>query len=153
MQSKFNQQPKLIMKIVSVIFIIALLAACNSTTGEIAPTDSAFKTVVPQTPFINAEEYVGTMPCADCEGIDVSLQLNKNSSYVMNYVYKGNHDDSSSSSFKDTGTWSMHGSDTLYLSGKNQTKYIKTNSTLTQLDGDGKVITGNSASMFVLHKK
>ena len=52
-------------------------------------TDSAFKTVVPKTPVINAENYIGTLPCADCEGIDVTLQLNNDSSYIMNSVYKG----------------------------------------------------------------
>ena len=142
------------MKLIYSIFFIFLIESCNSASDGIASTDSAFKTVVPQTPFTNAENYVGTFPCADCEGIDVSLQLNKDSSYIMNSVYKGNRDDSSNSSFKDTGSWSLHGPDTLYLFTKGNTlKYIKAGSSLTQLDANGNIITGSSANMFILHKK
>jgi len=143
------------MKILYASFFIALCSACNSSPEGVAATDSAFKTVVPKTAMINAEEYVGTLPCADCEGIDVSLQLNKNDeTYIMSSVYKGSRVDSSNSSFKDTGTWNMHGTDTLILLNKTSSvKYIKTDSTLTQLDGDGNVITGPLANMFILHKK
>lgn len=143
------------MRTLYTIFLIGLLLACNSSPDGVAATDSAFKTVVPETAVINAEEYVGRLPCADCEGIDVSLQLNKNdNSYIMNSVYKGSRVDSSNNSFKDTGTWNMHGVDTLILStGNRSVKYIKTDSTLTQLDGDGNMITGPLANMFILHKK
>jgi uncharacterized lipoprotein NlpE involved in copper resistance len=142
------------MKLIYSTYFSFLIVACNSASDGIASTDSAFKTVVPQTPFINAENYVGTLPCADCEGIDVSLQLNKDSGYIMNSVYKGSRLDSSNNSFKDTGSWSLHGTDTVYLSAKgNSVKYIKTDSTLTQLDGNGNIITGPLANMFILHKK
>ena len=142
------------MKSVLLILLVILIVSCNSTSNGIASTDSAYKTVVPQTPVINAENYVGTLPCADCEGIDVSLQLNKDSGYIMNSVYKGSRIDSSNNSFKDTGTWSMKGNDTLYLSNSNHSmKYIKTDTALIQLDGDGNRITGPLANMFILHKK
>lgn len=141
------------MKIISVIFLIALIASCNSNKNGIASTDSAYKTVVPETPFINAENYVGTLPCADCEGIDVSLQLNHDSTYIMNSVYKGSRVDSSNNHFADTGKWSLQ-NDTLFLSTKNHLlKYIKTDSALIQLDGEGKRITGALAEKFILHKK
>ncbi|MEO8712387.1 MAG: copper resistance protein NlpE [Parafilimonas sp.] len=152
MQGKTNQFE--LMKSLYAILFLFFIASCNLTPSPIAATDSAYKTVVPETPFINAENYVGTLPCADCEGIDVSLQLNHNSDYIMNSVYKGSRVDSSNNHFIDSGKWSLHGSDTLILSGKNHsTKYIKTESTLTQLDGSGKLITGPLAKMFVLHKK
>lgn len=128
--------------------------ACNSSSNGIAATDSAYKTVVPQTPVINAEEYTGSLPCADCDGIDISLQLNKSGTYIMTSVYKGSNVDSSNNSIKDNGTWSMHGSDTLYLTNSGQsTKYIKTDTALVQLDGSGNRITGPLADKFVLHKK
>ena len=141
------------MKIFYLAFALSLLAACNSTHTPIASTDSAYKTVVPKTPVINAEQYTGTLPCADCEGINVSLQLNNDSSYIMNSVYKGGRD-SSNNHLKETGTWSMHANDTLYLTENNHsTKYVKTDTALTQLDGDGKLITGPLADNFILHKK
>lgn len=141
------------MKIIySLIFLIAL-AACNSASNSSAATDSSSKTETSQTQ--NSENYTGTLPCADCEGIDVSLQLNKDETYTMNSAYKGSRVDSNHNSFKDTGTWSLHGTDTIYLTAKNNsiTKYVKTDTTLTQLDGDGNIITGPLAEMFVLHKK
>ena len=128
--------------------------ACNSSSNGIAATDSAYKTTVPQTPVIDAEEYTGSLPCADCEGIDASLQLNKDETYIMTSVYKGSRVDSSNNSFKDTGTWSMHGGDTLYLANAGRsTKYIKTDTALVQLDGNGNRITGPLADKFILHKK
>jgi uncharacterized lipoprotein NlpE involved in copper resistance len=143
------------MKLISIIFLIALIVSCNSNKNGIASTDSSYKTVVPETALIDAENYVGTLPCADCEGIDVSLQLNKDSSFVMDSFYKGTRGDSADNHLKEIGSWSLHGADTLYLINTNShlTKYIKTDSTLTQLNGDGKIITGNVASMFILRKK
>ena len=140
------------MKINYAIFSIGFIASCNSTSTRIASTDSTLKAVAPETSF--ATVYVGTLPCGDCEGIDISLQLNNDSSYTMNSVYKGSRVDSNNNSFKDTGTWAMHSTDTLILSQKRNTiKYIKTDSTLTQLDGNGNIITGPLADMFILHKK
>ena len=142
------------MKILYAISFLFLIASCDSNPSPIAANDSAYKTEVPITPVIDAENYVGTLPCADCEGIDVSLKLNHDSSYIMNSVYKGSRVDSSNNHFIDSGKWSLHGADTLILSGKNHsTKYIKTESALTQLDGNGELITGPLANMFVLHKK
>jgi uncharacterized lipoprotein NlpE involved in copper resistance len=141
------------MRHVFFLLMIFILASCNSNKKGIASTDSSYKTVVLKTPVVNAENYVGTLPCADCEGIDVSLQLNHDSSYIMNSFYKGTRGDSTNNHFADTGKWILN-ADTLYLSAKNHTtKYIKTDTALTQLDGNGKIITGPLASMFILHKK
>jgi uncharacterized lipoprotein NlpE involved in copper resistance len=143
------------MKILHIIPFVGLFALCDSDSSPIASKDSAYKTVVPNTPVINAEDYIGTLPCADCEGIDVSLQLIKNSDYIMNYIYKGNKIDSTSSGYKETGVWSIHGNDTLYLTASKGgvTKYIKSGTTLIQLDGNGNRITGPLADNYVLHKK
>ncbi|SFQ15907.1 copper resistance protein NlpE [Parafilimonas terrae] len=143
------------MKKLYFIISVSFLTACGAGSDQIAAGDSAFKTEVPKAFITDAEEYTGSLPCADCEGIDVSLQLNKNdSSYIMTSVYKGSRVDSSNNTFKDTGTWNVHGADTLYLSRNgNSVKYIKSDTTLIQLDGDGNRITGPLADKFILHKK
>ena len=143
------------MKLISTIFLIALIVSCNSNKNGIASTDSSYKTVVPQTPVLSAENYIGSLPCADCEGIDVSLQLNSDSTFIMNSVYKGSRVDSANNHYNMMGLWRLHNPDTLYLTDANRhlTKYIKTDTALIQLDDDGKIITGPLASMFVLHKK
>ena len=107
------------MKPVYAISLIGLFAACNSTSNKTASTDSSLNMVTQEASVTDVNNYVGTLPCADCEGINVSLQLNKDSSYFMNSVYKGSRADSTHKSFKDTGIWSMHGADTLYLSKNN----------------------------------
>jgi uncharacterized lipoprotein NlpE involved in copper resistance len=153
MQSKAKQLE--LMKFVCSILFFILMTACNSSSDNIASTDSSYKTVVPKTPVVNAENYVGTLPCADCEGIAVSIQLNRDSTFIMNSVYKGSRVDSLNNHFNEMGSWRLHEPDTLYLVDANGhlTKYIKTDTALIQLDGDGKLITGPLASMFVLHKK
>ena len=146
-------KPFELMKILFSILIISFIVSCDSNPSPIAANDSAFKTEVPRTPVIKAENYVGTLPCADCEGIDVSLQLKADSNYIMNSVYKGSRVDSSNNHIVDNGTWSINGDTLILLTKENSTKYIKSGSTLTQLDGNGKIITGPLASDFVLHKK
>ena len=141
------------MKIICAIAVSFLITSCNSNSSPVAANDSAFKTEVPRTPVIKAENYVGTLPCADCEGIDVTLQLKDDASYIMNTVYKGSRVDSSNNHIVDTGNWTLH-TDTIFLSIKSSTtKYIKTSDELIQLDGDGKRITGPLADKFILHKK
>jgi uncharacterized lipoprotein NlpE involved in copper resistance len=142
-----------LMKILYSILLLFVITSCDSNPSPIAANDSAFKTEVPKTPVIKAENYVGTLPCADCEGIDVTLQLKNDSSYIMNSVYKGSKVDSSNNHVVDNGTWSEY-NDTIYLSTKgNITKYLKSGSALTQLDNNGNVITGPLADNFILHKK
>jgi uncharacterized lipoprotein NlpE involved in copper resistance len=135
--------------------LLIIFTSCNSSENGIASTDSSYKTQVSKTPVVNAENYAGMLPCADCEGIAVSLQLNRDSTFIMNSAYKGSRVDSLNNHFNEMGSWRLHEPDTLYLVDANRhlTKYIKTDTALIQLDGDGKIITGSLASMFVLHKK
>ena len=34
-------------------------------------------------------KYTGTLPCADCSGIETAIQLNKNKTYEINETYLG----------------------------------------------------------------
>ena len=141
------------MKFIFIILFIVTITACDTNSSPIAANDSAFKTEVPRTPVIKAENYVGTLPCADCEGIDITLQLKTDSTYIMNSVYKGSRVDSSNAHDVDNGSWMMNGDTLILLTEGNATKYIKTDTALIQLDGNGKRITGDLADNFVLHKK
>lgn len=98
-----------------------------------------------------AGTYSGTMPCADCEGIETVVNLNKDETYSMEMTYLGKN----VKPFAEKGTfkWSDDGkkiilindesSETIFLVGENQ---------ITQLDGDGNIITGEIADKFVLKK-
>lgn len=136
-------------------FLIAVICfvACNSNKNGVTSTDGADNAGTLQSPVATAEHYSGTIPCADCEGIDVSIQLNSDSTFIINTLYKGSRADSLNNKYKLIGLWRLYG-DTLNLTDANgvHTKYIKTDTALIQLGNDGKLITGHLASMYVLHK-
>jgi uncharacterized lipoprotein NlpE involved in copper resistance len=151
MQGKTKQFE--LMKILYSILLLLFITSCDSNPSPIAANDSAFKTEVPRTPVIKAENYVGTLSCADCEGIDVTLQLKNDSTYIMNSVYKGSKVDSSNNHVVDNGTWNVDGDTVLLTTKGNTTKYIKINAGLIQLDANSQRIAGASPDDFVLHKK
>ena len=94
--------------------------------------------------------YTGTIPCADCEGIEVSVTLNEDNTYVMHYYYIGKENNLEPS--KGTFTWNEDGN-TVIFSDKTRPHYFKVGeNTLTQLDMEGKPIEGELAGMYVLNK-
>lgn len=48
-----------------------------------------------------AGTFSGTLPCADCSGIDTQLELKADGSYALGETYQGKKD----GAFKDDGTW------------------------------------------------
>ncbi|MDR0560884.1 MAG: copper resistance protein NlpE N-terminal domain-containing protein [Prevotellaceae bacterium] len=98
--------------------------------------------------------YVGITPCADCRGIRTALTLNRtDSAYTLETLYL----DRSDSVFKTTGTftWNKAGNTVILDNGKENgfnTQFIVGNNSLTQLDKDGNVISGEFAAQYVLHK-
>ena len=39
-----------------------------------------------------AQSLQGVLPCADCEGMDTSLILEKDGTFVLNEIYRGSRD-------------------------------------------------------------
>lgn len=97
--------------------------------------------------------YIGVTPCADCEGIITSLQLNSDATYVLRQQYGGK----SNKTFEKQGKflWNEEGS-TIRLQdikqGEAPTQYKVGENRIIQLDLEGNEITGNMASMYVLAK-
>jgi uncharacterized lipoprotein NlpE involved in copper resistance len=95
--------------------------------------------------------YKGIVPCADCEGIETTIQLKEDETWEMKTVYLGKSDKVYSYSghyhWNDDGrSIHLHGVEngpSQYLVGENQ---------LIQLDMAGKRITGNLAEKYVLKK-
>lgn len=97
--------------------------------------------------------YTGTLPCADCEGIATTLQLKRDKTYSMEMRYLGKSDMPTLS--QGTFSWNRAGSiitlnnvdkktgPSAYAVGENQ---------ITQLDLNGKRITGALADRYVLRK-
>jgi uncharacterized lipoprotein NlpE involved in copper resistance len=101
-----------------------------------------------------AGTYTGVIPAASAEGINVSITLNANETYALNYQYIGK----SSDNFTNTGTfsWNPEGS-TIILNAEREgdfPKYYKLGkNTLTQLDLAGNKITGKLAKNYILKKQ
>jgi len=95
--------------------------------------------------------YTGTIPCADCQGIETSLTLNKDKTYLLRTKYLGKGDTflEKSGNF----AWNAAGS-TITLAGINNapSQYLVGEGKLFQLDMSGKRITGDLAEKYVLKK-
>ncbi|ENY3834879.1 copper resistance protein NlpE [Vibrio vulnificus] len=95
--------------------------------------------------------YTGTLPCADCSGIDVTLTLNNDGSYVLEETYQGKQD----GTFKSEGhfNWDESGS-VVTLEGEGSlNQYFVGENTLMMLDINGQQITGDLADFYRLKKQ
>ncbi len=95
--------------------------------------------------------YTGTLPCADCEGMDIEIQLNKDHTFVKKTTYLGKGD----RTFEVKGNFSWFGAkNTITLEGITDApdKYLVSEGMLTQLDMNGNVITGNLSEKYLLKK-
>ncbi len=107
---------------------------------------------------MNSLDWVGTyrdtLPCADCEGILTEIVLNSDLSYKLGTSYLGKNGEV----FRSEGNfnWSKDGS-TIILYGFDATKennqFKVGENKLIKLDIDGKLITGNLAEKYVIHKQ
>lgn len=100
--------------------------------------------------------YTGVIPCADCSGINVRIDLSKNNTYKMTQTYQGKED--GTFNYDGKFIWSDDGN-TITLEGTSNgdTDYypekIKVGEgTLILLDKDGKEITGDLSSTYILTK-
>lgn len=95
--------------------------------------------------------YSGTLPCADCAGIETRLMLNQDLSYRIQTTYLGKDENN----FEKEGTFSWNADgNTITLSDMEDgpRQYFVGENTLTQLDQEGNRITGDLAQKYVLMK-
>jgi len=95
--------------------------------------------------------YEGTIPAADCEGINVSIELFKDQSYQMSYEYIGKSTEPIL--WKGKFKWDNTGN-IIILDAKDSTPcYYKVEKTkLIQLDMKGKPNKGNLAENYYIWK-
>jgi heat shock protein HslJ len=96
--------------------------------------------------------YKGIIPCADCEGIETTVFLNKNQHFKVKSVYLGRKVNPR----MDDGKfgWSPDGN-SIFLkdsAGREYAKYKVKEDALIQLDMNGEPITGPLAGNFMLTK-
>ncbi len=144
-----------------------LLAACKKSEPESVETpveDSASASdELPADAIPVASEelgaiagtYAGVLPCADCEGIEETLTLNADGSYVRESKYQGEK-------AKDATPDKLEGKFSYDSATKKVTlEGVKEGSSLYEVDGDklyfldtdGKRVEGELASNYILTKK
>jgi len=95
--------------------------------------------------------YKGTLPCADCAGIETSLELAEDFGFTMVTKYKGKTDEPIEN--KGTFRWLADGKTIALDADKaSSQKYLVGDGTLTKVDNQGNKIKGKSADKYILKK-
>jgi heat shock protein HslJ len=126
------------------IFVLSLFA-CNSNQPQTATGDNS------QTSLDWDGTYTGMTPCADCEGIETTVTLNKDMTYQLSNNYKGKSTDA----IMKTGTFSFNkdgNSITLGNITDGPSMYAVGENQLIQLDMQGNKITGDLSEKYILKK-
>ena len=121
-----------------------LMVACTTAppvehTGTTASPDPAHTS---RNALDWAGSYVGTLPCADCPGIDTTIAFTPEGGYTMGEIYQ----DSDSSAFATKGTWTVReDGKTLLLDPEDKEEYdhwyeVVSPTELRMLDREGKPI-------------
>ncbi|UGU18022.1 copper resistance protein NlpE [Sinomicrobium kalidii] len=95
--------------------------------------------------------YEGTVPCADCEGIKMTVTINEDHSFKEVYEYLGVEKENT---FSDEGTWEIQESTITFRpkEGDNKRMYFVGEGFIQALDQEGNKIDGDMAEMYILKK-
>ena len=97
-----------------------------------------------------AGTYEGVVPCADCEGIETSIVLDYDDTFVLRTTYLGKSDEV----FEQRGTvvWDERGGAIRLDVPRGAVHYLVGENVLIQLDREGNRITGDLAPRYRLAK-
>ncbi|WP_158781723.1 copper resistance protein NlpE N-terminal domain-containing protein [Pantoea sp. BAV 3049] len=117
---------KIIVAMLVTLFFGSLLGCQNHETVSAA-----------QTPDTMMQKYQGVIPCADCEGIQVSLSLQQGGRYTLSEHYLGSSDVSNAQQ----GHWSRTAEKLVLISDKGEKRYFRPlNDGLEMMDTQGNPI-------------
>lgn len=119
----------------------------NPTEGQSAPDMHNARIALDY-----AGSYTGTLPCADCEGIETTIVITYEGEYKLQTLYKGKGD----KIFEKSGTYSWNDAgNTITLDGIElaPNQYFVGENVLIQLDMEGNRIAGELGERYVLRKK
>ncbi len=139
------------MKKLILLNFLVLIVACGTkkqTPEKTTPIDTTMYEANSRNSLDWGGIYTGTLPCADCEGISVTIILNgANNTYQMESSYMGKKTNQFTEN--DTLKWSKDGNKILLLSGQ---KFRVMENKLELLDADGKRIETEFGELYVLNK-
>jgi copper homeostasis protein (lipoprotein) len=128
------------------LLMLAVFIACK--TGSKAPSAPTGDNSMTSLDWPGT--YYAQMPCADCEGIETTLTLNKDNTYRLTRNYQGKagaQPDIATGTFK----WNKDGSK-VTLSNQSPSDFQVGENQLFALDMSGNRISGNLADKYVLKK-
>nr|WP_233471470.1 MULTISPECIES: envelope stress response activation lipoprotein NlpE [Citrobacter] len=122
-----------ILSVVAACTLFSLIGCNNRTEVEVLqPTRAAELKPMQQS-------WRGILPCADCEGIETSLFLEKDGTWVMNERYQGVRDEPSS--FASYGSWARTADKLVLTDSKGEKSYYRAKGeALEMLDREGNPI-------------
>lgn len=148
------------MKSIIILLALVCLVSCKDENKELEleTTEISKKSeVTPSNDVFSARDsldwagiYEGFLPCEDCEGIETSIEIEKNSDYTLSQEFKGRAGDNS---LQETGKfeWDKQGN-TISL-GERQKLYFKVSQNyLLQVFKDESKVMGDSAIKYRLTK-
>lgn len=153
------------MKRLNYILCVSLFfAACEEkpTTTQVVISDTTYEVdsseMMPGVDGATAQNsldvvgiYKGVLPCADCEGMETTIELKNDSTYSRLIKYLGKKENS----FTASGKWTWVNGFIINLGsikeGPNQ--YFVAEGKLIQLDMSGNRITGELAAKYELKKQ
>lgn len=149
-------------RVLGLACIVSLFSACANKTGEESVhAATEVKEVKPDVPVGDNSrnaldwpgKYSGVLPCADCEGIETTIELKSDNTYEFEASYLGK-EKPAKLEYHGAFTWDAAG-------GKIQLEGIKDGASwflvgenkLIQLDLNGERITGDLAARYELAKQ
>lgn len=129
-------------------------ACCNNNTDCKQNNNQQNTTVIAESNVAPAYTgtYLGTLPCADCEGIETTIVLNADGTYTQTQLYlKG----SDKTRFEEQGKIKYAASTQMLTlnNGKETSLYKLEGNKLIQLDTQGKAAEGDLANLYILIKQ
>ena len=132
-------------------------AAASEVTATQPVSAAASETSTPttdsaQTSLDWAGKYKGTMPCADCDGIQTKLELNSDKTFELSREYLGKKNTEQKSKEKGSFTFDAKNPSIISLGAPENRKIFIGENYIQFLDEDGNKITGPMADLYKLTK-
>jgi heat shock protein HslJ len=127
------------------------MVSCKSQPKEASPGSEALATADNSRNVLDWDGlYSGILPCADCGGIQTSLELSRDNTYKLKQVYLGKEENRFDGSGK--FEWNKNGNIITLDNGEGMNQYLVGEQELIMLDTEGNRITGEGAGNYVLAK-
>ncbi len=148
-----------------IIFLFAIACESKPAVKEVMVSDTSIEKIEPDSNNTAVIEmgataknsldvigkYKGVLPCADCEGIETTIELKADSTYNREMKYLGKKDNL----FTASGKWTWVSEFVISLGSikEGPNRYFVAEGKLLQLDMSGKKISGPLAEKYELKKQ